>query len=149
MKFEIVNKEKRKFPTQDIILPTRKTSHSAGYDFYSNEGMFINPNSTHIFWTDVKVELDEDMLLQVSIRSSLAAQGLILSNGVGIIDSDYYGNESNDGNIGIMVTNLTNKFVKIQSGDRIAQGIILQYWIAAYGTKPKSKRTGGIGSTGK
>jgi dUTP pyrophosphatase len=148
MKFEVVRDACRKFPTQNIILPTRKTSHSAGYDFYSNEGIFISPNSTHIFWTDVKIELDEDLLLQVSIRSSLAAQGLILSNGVGIIDSDYYNNESNDGNIGVMITNLSNNYIKIQPGDRIAQGVILQYWIAG-SIKTTSKRKGGIGSTGK
>jgi len=151
MKFEIVREDCRKFPNQGIKLPTRKTINSAGYDFYSNENVFVKPNETHIFWTDIKADVGNlDLYLQISIRSSLAKEGLCLSNGIGIIDADYYDNESNDGNIGIMVTNLGNNYVKIQSGDRIAQGIICLYYVMDDDVTPKlKKRTGGIGSTGK
>jgi dUTP pyrophosphatase len=148
MKFEVVRDDCRKFPGKTIIEPSRKTSHSAGYDFHSNENKFINPGMMYVFWTDIKAELDEDKYLQISIRSSLASQGLCLANGIGIIDSDYYDNESNDGNIGIMVINHGNQYVKIAAGDRIAQGIILNYNTIGY-TKITSKRIGGLGSTGK
>jgi dUTP pyrophosphatase len=150
MKFEVVRDDCRKFPKDTIILPTRKTENSAGYDFYSNESAFVKPNEMHIFWTDVKVELDTDKYLQCSVRSSLAIQGLILANGVGIVDSDYYSNESNDGNIGIMLRNLGNNYVKIAKGDRIAQGVILKYHtIEEQLVKKMNVRIGGLGSTGR
>jgi dUTP pyrophosphatase len=50
--------------------------------------------------TGVKAKLDPGTFLQLSVRSSCPLKyWLILANGVGIIDSDYYGNTSNDGEI--------------------------------------------------
>jgi len=151
MKFEIVREDCRKFSKNVITLPTRKTDNSAGYDLYSNENAWMYPaHEMHVFWTDVKAELDDDLYLQVSVRSSLAAKGLCLANGIGIIDSDYYSNESNDGNIGIMLVNIGNKPIQIQQGDRIAQGIILAYHtMEEKPIKKKNVRIGGLGSTGQ
>jgi dUTP pyrophosphatase len=149
MKFEIVRSDCRKFSKSEITLPTRKTENSAGYDLYSNENAWMYPaHEMHVFWTDVKAELDDDLFLQISVRSSLAAKGLCLANGIGIIDSDYYSNESNDGNIGIMLVNIGNKPIQIQKGDRIAQGIILAYHVMDDDNTDK-KRLGGLGSTGQ
>lgn len=150
MKFELVRDDCKKYPTQEVKIPTRKTIYSAGYDFYSNESIWLYPSNRnpHIFWTDIKAELEPNQYLQISIRSSLASEGLILANGIGIIDSDYYSNESNDGNIGIMLVNIGNNPCRIGKGDRIAQGIILEYHTIEEDNS-KRKRIGGIGSTGK
>lgn len=98
--------------------------------------------------TGIKCKLDPDEYLQISVRSSTPLNNwLILANGVGIIDADYYGNESNDGEIFFQIINLSPVDIILQPGDKIGQGIIMKYNItendAASGT-----RTGGFGSTG-
>ena len=98
--------------------------------------------------TGIKCKLDPDEYLQISVRSSTPLNNwLILANGVGIIDADYYGNESNDGEIFFQIINLSPVDVILQPGDKIGQGIIMKYNTteddAASGT-----RTGGFGSTG-
>ena len=61
---------------------------------------------------------------------------------------DYFSNPSNDGNIGICLINLSNETVKINKGDRIAQGIFEQFLVAESGfTTTDEERKGGIGST--
>jgi len=102
----------------------------------------------YIFWTDTKVKLDNGKFLQLSIRSSLAKRGLQLTNAPGIVDEDYYGNPNNDGNIGFMVKNNDMYDRAIKKGDRIAQGIILDYHITE-DDLASGKRKGGYGSTGK
>ena len=97
--------------------------------------------------TGIKCKLDSDEYLQISVRSSTPLNNwLILANGVGIIDADYYGNESNDGEIFFQVINMSPVDIILQPGDKIGQGIIQKYVIveddAASGT-----RTGGFGST--
>ena len=147
MRFEIVDWKFRKHPDKEIILPTKATRHSAGYDFYSNETFSIKPGETKILWTDVKVKLTPEEFLMIVPRSSIGLKkNLMLSNTVGIIDSDYYGNLENDGNIGIAIYNYGNKTREIREGERIAQGIVLKFednTLQAYG-----KRKGGFGSTG-
>lgn len=71
-----------------------------------------------------------------------------LDNTVGIVDQDYYNNESNEGNIFIKVTNdsKSGKTLEVNAGDAFAQGIILAYAIAD-NDDVVTTRTGGIGST--
>ena len=147
MRFRVVRNENRIFPDIEIKLPERKTRFSAGYDFYSNEDYVLKPNEMHVFWTDTKIELALNLFLQISIRSSLGGKGLSLANSIGIIDSDYYENESNDGNIGIMIRNNSKSNIKINRRDRIAQGIILSYFTVEENEVLYDKRKGGFGST--
>ena len=72
----------------------------------------------------------------------------MLKNTTGIVDSDYYSNESNDGNIGLALYNTTDEAVVIQKGERLVQGIFMKYLTVDNDTFLKEKRTGGIGSTG-
>jgi len=147
MKFEIVSEEHRKHPDEDIVLPVRKTKYSAGYDFTIYEDIWLNPGDTHIFWTDVKICMPVENFLMLTIRSSYAKEGLTLSNSPGIIDADYYGNESNDGNIGFMVRNFNiNDGVRIKAGESIGQGIIVKY-DTTFDDDVQTERTGGMGST--
>jgi len=73
----------------------------------------------------------------------------MLSNSVGIIDASYYGNESNDGNIGIALVNTTGKAINIKKGQRIAQGIFTKFLVADVDETSDEQRSGGIGSSGK
>jgi dUTP pyrophosphatase len=143
--FEIVDNKNRKYPNVDIKLPERKTKHSAGYDFYSNECRTLYPRRAFLHWTDVKVKLQPDEVLLVLPRSSIAIKRHIrLTNTIGVIDSDYYSNESNDGNIGISMYNFGYAPKRIKKGERIAQGLIINY--RAFEEVAKV-RNGGIGST--
>ena len=72
----------------------------------------------------------------------------MLANGVGIIDYDYYGNESNDGHIFFQIINFAPFRIELHKGDRIGQGIILPYCITE-DDEAGGTRTGGLGSTSK
>ena len=146
--FEPVVEEMRK-GTMDYILPTRGTSRSAGYDLASPIDVVIEPHSSVLIWTNIKAYMAEDEVLEVYIRSSTAIKrDLILKNTVGIIDSDYYSNEGNDGNIGICLYNTTYAPREIKKGERIAQCIFKKYLIADDDVCLNDVRVGGIGSTG-
>ena len=73
-------------------------------------------------------------------------KGLNLSNQVGIIDSDYYGNIDNDGHIMIAIKNTTDNDVVLKKGDRVSQGIIMKYLVTSDDIA-NEKREGGFGST--
>lgn len=98
--------------------------------------------------TGVKCYLGDNQYLQLSIRSSIALKNLILlANGVGIIDSDYVDNPSNEGHIMFQVLNLSPFDILIKKGDKIGQGIILSYGITE-DDDAEGERNGGFGSTG-
>ena len=101
--------------------------------------------------TGVKCKLDEKTYLQLSVRSSTPLKHwLILANGVGIIDRDYYNNEDNEGHIMFQIINLSPFNIQLHRGDRIGQGIILPYLVTEDDIAMEerySKRCGGFGST--
>ena len=143
--FEVVRDEFRK-NDGEIKLPTRATEHSAGYDFYSPIDVVIQPNETAMIWTDIKANMYWDNVLLLFVRSSMGKHPVVIANGTGIIDSDYYSNEGNDGNIGFRLLNLGSTPYEIKAGDRIGQGVFVKYGTVkndnAVGT-----RQGGFGST--
>lgn len=144
--FEVVQEALRK-TNCDITLPTRGSKDSAGYDFYSPTTVKIQPRSKQVIWTDVKSYMQVGEVLMIYVRSSIGIKrGLVLANGTGIIDADYYSNVDNDGNIGICLYNNTDDVVVIEEGERIAQGIFLPFLVADSGNTDKV-RVGGVGST--
>lgn len=97
--------------------------------------------------TGIKCHLESNQYLKVVARSSTPLKyWLIVPNAEGIIDADYYSNESNDGEIFVQVLNLFPYPIKIAKGEKIAQGIICIYDITE-NDKAKGTRTGGFGST--
>lgn len=128
------------------ILPTRKTSSSAGYDFSIVEGGVIPPHSTRIFKTGIKAYMNSDEVLMIYVRSSVGIKrGVVLTNNTAIIDSDYFNNSDNEGHIMLALYNNTDKEVVIKDGERVAQGIFVRYYTA--GDTVDNVRQGGIGST--
>ena len=96
---------------EDVVLPIRKTKDSAGYDFVLPHDIVLEPQDQITIWTDVKAFMQGGEFLDLNVRSSSGIKlGLVLSNTRGIIDRDYYSNESNDGNIGICIKNTKPKF---------------------------------------
>ena len=145
--FEVVKNEHR---TSDgeITLPVRSDKGSAGYDFVSPVNVIIPPNESRLFFTDVKACMNEDEVLMLYVRSSMGKVPVVIANGTGIIDSSYYNNPSNDGNIGFRLLNLGNENYVIHKGDRIGQGVFTKYLITD-DDQTDGERTGGFGSSGK
>lgn len=143
--FEIVSYYQEK----NIILPSRKTKFSAGYDIATAENIILLPQQVTLIPTGIKAYMQADEYLGVHIRSSIAIkQKLTLINNVGVIDADYYNNVENEGHIMIPVYNYNQSSVTIEKDTRIAQGIFYRYLLAS-DDKAENIRIGGIGSTGK
>lgn len=134
----------------DTVLPTRKTRKSAGYDFYLPCDVHLKPRSTSkIIPTNVKAAMPEDEVLLLFIRSSIGIKkNIVLANGTGIIDADYYSNPDNDGNIGIALQNNSDDHVYLKKGERIMQGVFVKYGVCD-SDECENERTGGFGSTGQ
>lgn len=99
--------------------------------------------------TGMKCKLADDEYLELSIRSSCPLKyWIILANGVGIIDSDYYNNPDNEGEIFFQVINISPYPIHLKVGDIIGQGIIHKY-IITEDDVAKGERLGGFGSTTK
>lgn len=99
--------------------------------------------------TGIKCRLYPDEYLELSVRSSLPLKHwLILANGTGIIDADYYNNEQTEGHVYFQLINLGPFDIELRPGDRIGQGIFKQYDLLV-GDYPGqgAKRVGGFGST--
>ena len=134
-------------------LPIKATIHSAGVDFIASADIripaFRFKGEATLVPTGVKAFMQKDEYLQIFARSSIPVNlGLIMSNGVGIVDSDYYNNPTNEGHIMIEFNNLTNEHITIKKGTRIAQGIFNKVLPVTHGVRLKNDtRNGGFGST--
>ena len=143
--FQVVSNEHR-HNDGEIKLPTRATEHSAGYDFYSPVDAIIQPNKSVMIWTDVKANMYYDNVLLLFVRSSMGKHPVVIANGTGVVDSDYYENPDNDGNIGFRLLNLGDTPYEIKVGDRIGQGVFVKYGTTT-NDNTTTTRKGGFGST--
>lgn len=108
---------------------------------------FKNAFKPTLVSTGVKAYMNENEALFLYNRSSNPLKRfLLMSNGVGVIDADYYNNEDNDGHIMFQFINLGLTDMQINKGERIGQGVFKQYLIADNDTATR-KRSGGFGST--
>ena len=144
--FEVVSDKHRK-NVGEITLPTRATKSSIAYDFYCPINITIKPMQSVMIWTDVKAHFNADEALLINVRSSMGKHPVMIANTQGWIESDYYSNSDNDGNIGIRLFNLGTEPYIIKRGDRIAQGMFIKYLTADNGNTDV-QRTGGFGSSG-
>ncbi|VBB08038.1 deoxyuridine triphosphate nucleotidohydrolase/deoxycytidine triphosphate deaminase [Lucifera butyrica] len=138
------------YENDGIPLPERKTAYSAGYDIAAAQDVVLPPQKVSFIPTGLKVYMQADEFFGVHIRSSMAIKhSLSLINGQGIIDADYYNNETNEGHILIAVFNHGEEAVRITKGTRVAQGIFYKYLRADEEKTVSASRTGGLGSTGQ
>ena len=99
--------------------------------------------------TGMKCKLDPDTYLELSVRSSTPLKHwIVLANGVGIIDADYYNNPDNEGEIFFQLINLSPYNIILKKGEKIGQGIIKQY-LTTEDDAATGDRLGGFGSTTK
>lgn len=159
------------YENKDISLPIRKTKNSVGYDIQVAEDTIIPSIWKTVFCniktgllkknmkanfkeikptlvpTGIKAYFLEDEVLILANKSSFPIKhGLILSNGIGIVESDFYGNISNDGHLQFMYYNIGFKDKILKKGDTAGQAYFQKFLIAdddiATGV-----RVGGLGST--
>lgn len=147
---EILNEDEKKRINirklyDEIKLPKRSTTGSAGYDFYMPYDCYLSLGNTKIL-TGIRAVMPQNVVLQLYPRSSLGFKyGFQLINTVGIIDSDY-ANAENEGHIMAKVhLDVPHQFYK---GDKFMQGIFIPYYTTD-DDNVTAERVGGIGSTGK
>ncbi|MDR0886841.1 MAG: dUTP diphosphatase [Clostridiales Family XIII bacterium] len=143
---------------EDVILPTYATSGSAGLDlraylkgvpeFEACGVVTIPARERRIIPTGIAIALESGYEAQVRARSGLAFKhGIMLTNGIGTIDSDYRGE------IKISLYNSSDEDFVIHDGDRIAQLVIARYEVAILHVTNELQSTqrgeGGFGHTGK
>lgn len=130
-------------------LPFRATLQSAGYDLFCLSTTIISPGTVQLVPTGVKAYMQEGEVLKVYARSSLALKKqLMLANGVGVVDHDYYNNEINEGHIFVPLYNFGSTTISVEVGEKIAQGLFEKYYLADQDEPSTQKRNGGFGSTG-
>lgn len=146
-----MNKVKIKKINKNAVIPARATLGSAGADLYAcmEEAVTIKPNELVKIPTGIAIELDtNNMAAFIFARSGLGVNhGICLSNGVGVIDSDYRGE------ICVGLCNVSNKEYKIMPGERIAQMVIMPVVCAEFEETNELSKTDrgdkGFGSSGK
>jgi len=137
-----------KYRYEDFELPKRATKDSGGYDLASIIDEEILPGEIKLIPTGLRVKMPKNEVLLVFPRSSLAfKKGLMMSNGVGVIDADYY-NAENEGHIGIPFYNFSKEKAVIKKGERLAQGIFTNYFKTVDDDNDSTVRLGGFGSSG-
>lgn len=136
--------------SDNAIIPTRKTRNSAAYDLCVPDGkeIIIHPRETVKFESGIAAQINDDEFLAIYVRSSIGIKkSLMLPNGTGIIDSDYFGNKDNGGNIIIALHNFGEQTVILEPKQRVAQCIFQKYLTVDDEKEITNERTGGIGST--
>lgn len=150
-RFEYVNRVlstgyEMKEPVFD--LPKRATKTSVAYDIYSPIDFEVKPKETYMLWTGIKAKFQDDEALLINVRSSMGKKHIMLANSQGWIESDYYNNPDNEGEIGVMLYNFGDETFKVQKNVRIAQAMFIKYLITE-DDNAEGERLGGFGSTNK
>lgn len=131
-----------------VSLPRYESEGAAAFDLAAAVDVTIEPGKVALVPTGLVIEVPAGMFLGIFARSSTPLKrGLMVANGVGIVDSDYCGPEDE---VKIAVVNFTQAPVRVAAGDRIAQGMLLPVnrvtWEETTVLRDDSR--GGFGSTG-
>lgn len=144
--FEIV----KGFEDKGINLPKRSTKNAAGYDIEAAEDIIVPVYKPGIkptlIPTGLKAYCKSDEFYFLMSRSSGPKNGLLTPHGLGLIDSDYYENETNDGHFMVQVFNCSDHDLLIKKGDKIAQVVFMKY-LTVDNDDASGERKGGFGST--
>ncbi len=129
-------------------MPRYESDGAAAFDLAASEDVAIEPGEVALVPTGLVIEVPAGMFLALFARSSTPLKrGLMVANGVGVVDSDYCGPADE---VKIAVLNFTKAAVRVKAGDRLAQGMILPAaritWEETASVRKESR--GGFGSTG-
>ena len=131
-----------------VGLPEPATAAAAGFDLASAVDVEIPARSIRLVGTGLVIAVPNGHFLGIFARSSTPLKrGLLVANGVGVVDADYCGPADE---IKIQLLNITDAPVQIKRGDRLAQGIVLPCprieWEEVDEMRVPTR--GGFGSTG-
>jgi dUTP pyrophosphatase len=132
-----------------IPLPGYGTDEAAGFDLAAATDVLIPPHTIVLVRTGLVIEVPTGHFLAILARSSTPLKrGLIVANGVGVIDPDYSGPTDE---ILIQLLNVTGSDVQVRRGDRLAQGIVLPAPRVTWEEVEEIREVvrGGFGSTGQ
>jgi len=140
------------YEDKNINLPVRKTKYSAGYDVEAAEDIvvpkYVPGIKPTLIPTGLKAYCADDEYFMLVNRSSGPKKGFLMANSVGIVDKDYYGNETNDGHFYFQYFNCSDHDIEVKKGDVIGQVIFMKYLVTDDDVTD-GVRTGGFGSTDK
>lgn len=131
-----------------LPLPRHETAGAVGFDLLCREAATVPPGEIRLIPANVIVAVPPGCMLMLAARSSLPVRkGLMLANGVGIIDQDYHGPEDE---VRVQVYNFTREAVDVARGERLAQGVFVSVaqaqWVEVDDIQAETR--GGFGSTG-
>jgi dUTP pyrophosphatase len=133
----------------NVALPEYQTAGAAGFDLAASEDVSVQPGAVALVPTGLVVETPRGYFLGIFARSSTPLKrGLMVANGVGVVDADYCGQRDE---VKIAVLNFTNAPVDVKAGDRIAQGLFIPVTRAKWQETAADLREGsrgGFGATG-
>lgn len=149
--FEEVIEEHRQHPGVVIRLPETGSTEAVAYDVFTPVDFVIPAGGKIKVYTDVKIKFPSDFALLMNVRSSFGEKrSIILAYAQGWVESDYHGNESNDGNLGVTLYNYGDKDIYISKDDpatnRIAQVMFIRKYKAKNGNIERPRK-GGTGSS--
>ncbi|MBR4671728.1 MAG: hypothetical protein IKO78_00825 [Bacilli bacterium] len=129
---------------EEFEMPSRETTHSAGYDFHALEEMTLKPQEIKRIPTGIKATMEDDEVLYIHVRGSQGFKyNVRLCNQVGVVDKDYYNNPGNEGHIWIALQNEVKDDYIIKKGQGIAQGIFAKFLLTDNDAdQEKEKRMG-------
>jgi dUTP pyrophosphatase len=132
-----------------VALPKYESAGAAGFDLAASQDVVVPPGAVALIPTGLVIEVPPGHFLGIFARSSTPLRrGLMVANGVGVIDEDYCGP---DDEIKIQVLNFTAAPVTVARGDRVAQGVFVPSARAVWeetGDAPRTGSRGGFGATG-
>lgn len=154
IKFEFVtrmNKDVVETSESGFSLPLKGSKKAAGYDFINPEKVEILPKEIKYVKTGIKAQFPDDVALLLLNRSSNPKKKhLILANGIGLVDADYYNNDDNEGEIAFAFMNISDEPVVLEQGEKLGQGMFIKYQdITNLDVNNVQDRSGGFGSTGE
>jgi dUTP pyrophosphatase len=136
--------------SDDSVDPKYAYPTDSGFDLHSTEEIHIDPFGRSLVPTGLHFDIPDGYEIQVRSKSGLALkQGLMVLNSPGTVDQGY------TGEIKVIIFNTTNQEIKIEKGQKVAQGVLSPVvcgkWISlnkVNNIEDKDRSDKGFGSTG-
>jgi dUTP pyrophosphatase len=128
--------------------PAYQSPGAAAVDLAAAAAVTVPPRGLVAVPTGLVFAVPDGYFLAIVARSSLPKRGLLVANGLGVLDSDYRGPADE---ARVLVLNYTDAPVTIAAGDRIAQAFVVGVPAVRFEpfTPAAGSSRGGFGSTGR
>jgi dUTP pyrophosphatase len=130
-----------------LPLPEHKTAGAAAFDLVAREAVEIRPGTVGYIPLNIAVETPPGYFLLLAARSGTHKKGIMMANGIGIIDPDFRGDKDE---VKAAYYNFSGGSVTVEKGERIAQGTFVPIVSLEWEEMDdfKNGNRGGFGSTG-